>query len=142
MKFPNANFRTLYALTPREIENGMCESLTSYIVRLSQEHNVMLGTLINKIIAPMLDNNYVLNSSIHGGNRFYDGTKSLNGFDKSASEFTRVLELLTGRNDIKDITSLEVKELVSSRNLLKSRLAWCPLCLKHALNIFNWFILL
>lgn len=142
MKFPNETFRPLYSLTPREIENGMCESLTSYIVRLSQEHNIMLGTLINKIIAPMLDNNYVLNSSIHGGNRFYDGTKSLNGFDKSASEFTRVLELLTGRNDIKDITNLEVKELVSSRNLLKSRLAWCPLCLKHALNIFNWFIFL
>ncbi|KAF6700424.1 TniQ family protein [Bacillus sp. EKM501B] len=131
MEFPNESVSPLYAVSPKSAGTSMCESLTSYIIRLSREHNIMLGTLINKIMAPMIDNNYILNGSIYGGNRFYDGAKSLNGFDKNASEFTRILDLLTSRNDIKKTTNLEIKGLVSSRNLLRSKLAWCSICLKQ-----------
>ncbi|MGH0592420.1 TniQ family protein [Bacillus pretiosus] len=131
MEFPNKNVSLLFAVPPKGLGTGMCESLASYIIRLSREHNMTLGTLINKMIAPMLDNKYILNSSINGGNRFYDGAKSLNGFEKNAIEFTRVLRLLTGRNDIKETTLREIKDLIASRDLLKNNLAWCPICLNQ-----------
>ncbi|OPD43728.1 hypothetical protein BVG00_21560 [Bacillus cereus] len=121
----------LYSMHPKEIKTWSSESLISYIIRLSKEHNIMVGTLISKLVAPLLNNNYVLNSSINGGNRFYDGVKSLNGFDKNAEEFIRVLELLTGRIDIKSTTLLEIKGLISPRGLLRNNLAWCSVCLEE-----------
>ncbi|KAA6448193.1 TniQ family protein [Bacillus cereus] len=131
MKFFKINTSMLYPVSPKGNGTGMCESLSSYIIRVSTEHNIITGALINKIIAPILDNRYILNSSINGGNRFYDGAKSLNSFDKSASEFTRILGLLTGRNDIKETTLREIKDLIASRDLLKNKLAWCPICLNQ-----------
>ncbi|MDV6038436.1 TniQ family protein [Bacillus sp. SM-B1] len=131
MKFFKINTSMLYPVSPKGIGTGMCESLSSYIIRLSTEHNIITGVLINKIVAPILDSRYILNSSINGGNRFYDGAKSLNGFDKSASEFTRILGLLTGRNDIKVTTLREFKDWIASRNLLKNNLVWCPICLNQ-----------
>ena len=130
LKFPNDNLSVLYNVKPKAVGKEMCESITSYIIRLAREHNVLVGTLIKKVVAPMLNNKYILNSSIYGGNRFYDGAKSLNSFDKNALEFTRVLGLLTKRTDIKDTTLIEIKDLISSRDLLNSNLAWCPLCLE------------
>ncbi|MGG1428351.1 hypothetical protein ABE273_15215, partial [Bacillus paranthracis] len=100
LKFPNDNLSVLYNVKPKAVGKEMCESITSYIIRLAREHNVLVGTLIKKVVAPMLNNKYILNSSIYGGNRFYDGAKSLNSFDKNALEFTRVLGLLTKRTDI------------------------------------------
>ncbi|WP_176540934.1 hypothetical protein [Bacillus cereus] len=99
MKIFKINTSMLYSVSPKETGTGMCESLSSYIIRVSTEHNIITGVLINKIMAHILDSRYILNSSLNGGNRFYDGAKSLNSFDKSASEFTRILGLLTGRND-------------------------------------------
>ncbi|PFN39670.1 TniQ family protein [Bacillus thuringiensis] len=131
MKFFKINTSMLYPVSPKGIGTGMCESLSSYIIRLSTEHNIITGVLINKIVAPILDSRYILNSSINGGNRFYDGAKSLNSFDKSASEFTRILGLLTSRNDIKVTTLREFKHWIASRDLLKNNLAWCPICLNH-----------
>ncbi|HGE5802514.1 TPA: TniQ family protein [Bacillus thuringiensis] len=129
MEFPEINISTLYSVSPKLNRTGLCESLSSYIIRLSREHNITIGVLISKMVAPILDKKYILNSSINGGNRFYDGAKSLNGFNKNATEFIQVLELLTGRKDIKDTTLLEINNLISSRNLLKDNLAWCPICL-------------
>ncbi|NYS75205.1 TniQ family protein [Bacillus sp. BH32] len=128
-KFPINNTSVLYGVIPKYKSFGSCESLTSYIMRLAKEHNILPGILISKMVTPMLKNKYILNSSINGGNRFYDGAKSLNGFDKNAVEFTQILESLTGRTDLKDTTLLEIKNLVSSRNLLKRNLAWCSMCL-------------
>lgn len=131
MEFPENKINVLYSVSPKEKEGGRCESLTSYIIRLAREHNVLPGILIGKIIAPMLDNNYILNSSINGGNRFYDGAKSLNAFDKNTLGFTRVLGLLTQRNDIEDTTLLEMRGIISPRNLLKNNLTWCPNCVEE-----------
>ncbi|WP_144561374.1 TniQ family protein [Bacillus mycoides] len=131
MKFPEFNISMLYAVSLKAIGTGTCESLTSYIMRLSREHNITNGVLISKIVAPILDSKYILNSSVNGGNRFYDGAKSLNAFDKNALEFIRVLGLLTQRIDLKDTTLLDLKSLISSRDLLKNTLAWCPACLEE-----------
>lgn len=142
MKFLKSS-STLYSLSPVGVETGLCESLISYIIRLSQEHNILIGTFISKMVAPMLTSQYILNSNVNGGNRFYDGAKSLNGFDKNALDFTRVLGSLTGRNDIKETILIEVKDLIASRGLLKNKLAWCPVCLnkwgKDAYYPLIWF---
>ncbi|WP_242143923.1 MULTISPECIES: TniQ family protein [unclassified Bacillus cereus group] len=124
IKLPQNDINVLYGVIPKYKSFGSYESLTSYIMRLAKEHNILPGILISKIVTPMLKSKYILNSSINGGNRFYDGAKSLNGFAKNAAELTRILESLTGRTDLKDTTLLEIKNLVSSRNL-----AWCSRCL-------------
>ncbi|MCU5702542.1 TniQ family protein [Bacillus cereus] len=142
MKFLESS-STLYSLSPVGVETGLCESLISYIIRLSEEHNILIGTFISKMVAPMLTSQYILNSNVDGGNRFYDGAKSLNGFDKNALEFIRVLGSLTGRSDIKETVLIEVKDLIASRGLLKNNLAWCPVCLnkwrKDAYYPLIWF---
>lgn len=72
-----------------------CESLTSYISRLAKEHHLLTGVLINKILAPNMNKEYLIKSGENGGNRFYDGAKSMNGYCKSALDFSRLLESLT-----------------------------------------------
>ncbi|MCW9132041.1 hypothetical protein OF830_13995 [Bacillus paramycoides] len=49
MKLFKINTSVLYPASPKEIGTGMCESLSSYIIRLSTEHNIMTGILINKL---------------------------------------------------------------------------------------------
>lgn len=79
------------------------ESLTSYISRLAKEHNIATGTLINKILFPNMDKEYLIKSAKHGGNRFYDGAKSINGYCKNALDFSKVLEVLALRNNLKGL---------------------------------------
>ncbi|MGF2621034.1 TniQ family protein [Bacillus cereus] len=130
--FQNMKFSKLYCLQPMAQGTFYVESLTSYISRLAQEHNVLTGTLINRILAPNMDKGYLIKSAQSGGNRFYDGAKSVNGYCKNASDFSQVLESLTLRNDLIDLTLMKWKGIVSLRGLLKKSLSWCPNC------IYEW----
>ncbi|WP_324659240.1 TniQ family protein [Bacillus cereus] len=119
----------LYSLQPKEMGTYHVESLTSYISRLAIEHNISTGTLINKIIAPNMDKEYLIKSAKNGGNRFYDGAKSINGYCKNALDFSQVLESLTLRNDLIDLTLMNWNRIISLRELLKKGLSWCPNCI-------------
>ncbi|MDR4191479.1 TniQ family protein [Bacillus cereus] len=127
--FEVIQYSTLYSLQPKEIGNHRVESLTSYISRLAVEHNFSTGTLINKIIVPNMDKEYLLKSAKSGGNRFYDGAKSINGYCKNALDFSLVLESLTLRNNLLDLTLMKWKSIMSLRGLLKKSLFWCPNCI-------------
>ncbi|MGN4719368.1 TniQ family protein [Bacillus cereus group sp. MYBK226-2] len=130
--FKVIQYSTLYTLQPKEIDSQQVESLTSYISRLAVEHNLSTGTLINKILVLNMDKEYLLKSAKSGGNRFYDGAKSMNGYCKNALDFSTVLESLTLCTNLMDLTLMRLRNILSLRGLLKKHLSWCPNC------IFDW----
>lgn len=120
----------LFNIEPLGLDTGQLESLTSYMIRLADLHSIPLGTLFNKIIAPSLDKEYILQSIKRGGNRFFDAAKSINGINETSKDLIKVLENLTSRNDLVNLTFNNWDSIFTSRLLLKPSLFWCPLCLQ------------
>lgn len=121
----------LYSLRPKGLGSPYIESLTSYISRLAQEHNISNGTLINKILAPNINKDYLIKSAKRGGNRFYDGARSINGYCKNALDFSQILESLTLQDNLKCLTVTNWRGIISLRGLLKKKLSWCPSCISN-----------
>lgn len=118
-----------YSLEPIGIGTPFVESLTGYLERLSEAHCVYPGTLINKVLAPILEKKYLLNYSKEcGGEGFYKDAHILNGFGNSAIEFISALESITQRDDLHYLTLLSWSEVLISRGLLRKVKAWCPAC--------------
>ncbi|WP_458353929.1 hypothetical protein [Peribacillus frigoritolerans] len=76
----------LYGIDPKGVNSIFIESLTSYIIRLAEEHVIKLGTLLAYEVFPVLNKDYLINSSSRGGNRFYDGAHFLNGYGTNSVE--------------------------------------------------------
>lgn len=124
----------LYSLEPKNVQTPYVESLTSYVVKLANKHSVYVSTLITEYIAPLLGKEFLLNSVKKGGNRFYDGARTLNGISHSAVSFLEIIERLTLVPDLKHLTLTEVKKIIPDRGLLNKTLSWCPRCLKEQLE--------
>lgn len=122
---------TLYDIEPIGLGSIYCESITSFLVRLSELHLIKPGDLINKVLAPKLKKEYLINSATFGGNRFYDGAKALNGVSENSMDLVNVLELLTSHRGLINLTLLKWDKVFTSRGLLKSSLSWCPRCLEE-----------
>ncbi|PEX11646.1 hypothetical protein CN451_08225 [Priestia megaterium] len=127
-------FSELYSLKPMKNDIGQYESLTSYICRLAEEHSLSVGVLMNKLVFPLMKVNYLINSSKNGGNRFYDGAKSINCYHANSINCAKTIQLLTLRDDLTNLTLIKIKDIVSTRNLLKDSLSWCPHCLNDFRN--------
>jgi len=121
----------LYNIEPIGIETGLVESLSSYLIRLSYEHNINVGHLVNKIVVPELHKDYLERSSKYGGNSFYEGAKTINGFTDNSTELVRILEELTTRIDLTSLTLFKLNDLVPLRNLFKETFFWCSECIKN-----------
>ncbi|MGA3602979.1 TniQ family protein [Lysinibacillus agricola] len=121
----------LYNIEPIGIETGLVESYSSYLIRVAYEHNITVGHLINKIVIPKMNKDYLERSTIYGGNSFYEGAKTINGFTDNTKNLIKVMELLTSREDLAYLTLYKLKGIIPLRNLLKNSLSWCPDCLKN-----------
>lgn len=99
----------LYNIEPLGLETGMVESLSSYIVRLAYKHNLNVGDLVNKLIIPELNKDYLIKSAIYGGDSFFEGAKTINGCMDNSIDTVRVLELFTTRNDLSNLTLYRFK---------------------------------
>ncbi|MCE7038198.1 TniQ family protein [Bacillus cereus] len=122
---------TLYNLSPFGMDLYL-ESLTSYISRVAHVHNIDVSQLMNRIIFPEIDKTYLIRSGVFGGNRFYDAAKLINGCTGISVELVKVIEKLTFRSDLSNLTLNKWKDCISKRNLLKASFHWCPQC------IFEW----
>jgi TniQ len=136
----------LYNMAPLNNEDYI-ESLTSYIIRISYEHNVYPIYLINNILFPVLEKEFLMNSSERGGNRFYDGAKTLNSFNESALDMVDALKKLTNINNLHHTTLYGLKNIITSRGLFSGFIQWCPLCyveqLKRNNQVYSplvWFL--
>ena len=65
----------LYSLLPLNLGTPFVESLTSYVCRLANEHHVLLGTLVQYIIAPCIDKPYITTGQSRSISSFF---RSLN----------------------------------------------------------------
>lgn len=127
----------LYSLKPIGIEEPYIESLTSYLIRLSEAHQVYPSSLIFYVIAPILNKEFLIYSAARGGNRFYDGAKTMNGFGNNALDMVGALEKLTKVQQLNILTLAPIKEVIPLRYLLKNHLSWCPACYEEQLNTGN-----
>lgn len=116
----------LYCLEPKGIGTSSVESLTSYIIRLSEAHNVQLGRLIS-MFEPYLQSNY-LDLFLGKGN--YTATYYINSSNHIAQDFVNACETLTGNNNLGQLT-LTNWSGIRKRDLIKEKRAWCPVCLQE-----------
>jgi len=127
----------LYSLHPIGVKEAYIESLTSYLIRVSEAHQVYPSSLISYVIAPILNKEFFIYSTARGGNRFYDGAKTMNGFGSNARDMVGALEKLTKVQQLGILTFASIKEVIPLRYLLKNHLAWCPVCYEKQLNTGN-----
>jgi hypothetical protein len=119
----------LYSLEPQGLNSPLVESLTSYIMRLSEVHSVSVGRLINIIYAAHLKNrSYV---ELFGKAQF-SSDSYINSTGNIAEDFVGVTAKLTG------ITEMELRQLtllnwsgIRVRNFMRETRAWCPECLQE-----------
>lgn len=119
----------LYNIEPIGLETGLVESLSGYLIRVAFEHNISVGHLLNKMVFQKMNKSYLDRTSIYGGNRFYEGSKTINGYMENAIELARIMDKLTSRNDLSNLTLYKFKEFIPLRNLMKESLTWCPDCI-------------
>lgn len=120
----------LYNIEPVGLETTLVESLSSYLIRVAYEHNITVGNLINKIVIPEMNKAYLDRSTVYGGNSFYEGAKTINGYMNYSTELVRVMGILTTRKDLSNLTLFKLKDFIPLRNLFKVSLSWCPNCIR------------
>lgn len=115
----------LYNLKP--IGNGTpyAESLTSYIVRLAEEHHLTVKALVVQEIFPLLTRSKNV-SYLH--ENWAKGIITLNGASSYTKDWVDALEQLTHNANLSTLTMLIWQNVIGQRNLLRATQAWCPLC--------------
>lgn len=121
----------LYNIEPIGTSTPYIECLTSYVIRLAEAHSVTPGTIIGKIITPLLNKHYLTKVASRGGGGIYKSASSINGIRTAAIDLVRVIEGLTSRNHLHHLTMLTWSKVLPTRGLLKSKKAWCPICLEE-----------
>jgi hypothetical protein len=125
----------LFGLEPIGIGSPRTESFTSYIARQARAHSVTTGALFSYELAPRSDKPYLLRKSRKGQSvlttTFYAGTPSLNGLGATARDWTRILESLNGRRDLRYLTMLTWNDALTEKSLSRSVRAWCCECLEE-----------
>ena len=118
----------LYSLTPLNLGSPFVESLTSYVCRLAHEHHVQLGTLMQYIIAPCINKQYIATDQSRSISSFLRYADPINGNGLMASDWVSALKSLTLREDLSFLTLLVGANALSHRGLLQPVRQWCPLC--------------
>jgi hypothetical protein len=123
----------LYHLAPVGLGSAFVESLTSYVARLAEAHDISPGTLVTREILPKVREEFrrheykvpVAKST------FMYQAHTLNSVGQVAQDWVKVLEQLTGVRDLQYLTMGTWRQIISGVDLLRRRRAWCPLCLEH-----------
>lgn len=118
----------LFNLTAIGINTENIESLTSYVSRLTQAHNVSVGVFFSKIVIPKTSSNKLISNEGHS-----IGSKSsaFNNYHETAKELSQIIGLLTTNNQLELLTLIGYEKILSSYEL-GSKKRWCPVCL------LNW----
>jgi transcriptional regulator with XRE-family HTH domain len=129
LKRPTIPLRShLYHLEPIGIATPYVESLTSFLMRLAESHNLEVNTLVAKKISNYFDQKYLQKHRNKGLSTLFNKGATLNSNGIFASQLSQSLEQLTLRNDLSCLTLLQFKNVFSSRKLLRKSKAWCSVC--------------
>ncbi|KQL21234.1 TniQ family protein [Cytobacillus solani] len=124
----------LYNIEPIGLGTPNVESLTSYISRLAECHNLNIATLVCKTFTPYINTQSRKRDFIKGS--IGPKTKYINGNSPISLEYVSALEALTTRNDLIYLTMNSWSGLFSNSVIGESR-KWCPNCLEEAKNKEN-----
>lgn len=120
----------LYHLVPIGLGTARTESLTGYIGRLAAEHCLTGRSLFSREIAPASNKPYL--SSDHAPHRVYNAfvpaMPALNGLGRTAYDWVRVLQKLTLQPQLRYLTMLRWRHVLSEKSLSRTAHAWCPHC--------------
>ena len=117
----------LYHMRPLGIGSMLVESLTGYIARLAEAHDISAAMLLNRELLPRM-------ASISGVREapknftFLYQSHVLNGAGEYAQNCVQVLENLTGAENVRAMTLLRLNGVLSTQHFLRTRRAWCPRC--------------
>lgn len=120
----------LYHLRPIGVGATHVESLTGYIARLAEAHNVPAGVLLTRELLP-----HIRQQSHSAKQRppapnytFIYDAHMLNGLSNCPRNWVRALETLTGQTSLHVLTMLSWGQVISHLHLIRRRRAWCPYC--------------
>jgi len=121
---PHSRF---YYLEPVGVGTPMVESMTSYIARLTEAHSIYPYTFFRKELVPLLEFAGSKPDSIWLSNFWHDSS-GINSLTATAENMVKSLEQLTLRSELRNLTMLHWKHVLSSTNLLWAQKSWCPMC--------------
>ncbi|MDJ0536615.1 MAG: TniQ family protein [Xenococcaceae cyanobacterium MO_207.B15] len=125
INYPAAPSRSrLFPLEPSGLGTPYVESLTSYLTRLAEAHNVLVGDLVAKEIKTIVPKKY--KSKDLFCTKHKSGTANSTG--KVAKYLLSALSSLTFRQDLKFLTLTQWSQVLPQRNLIHPTKNWCPLC--------------
>ncbi|MDA1874427.1 TniQ family protein [Bacillus cereus group sp. BY112LC] len=114
----------LYALQPEGKGSPFVESISSYLCRIAESHNIKVSTLFFDILYPLLPSySYLKNLK---GKKLIRGS-SLLGIGKTAIEIVSALEKLTKRDDLQALTLLNWSAILNLKLISQSK-RWCSNC--------------
>jgi hypothetical protein len=120
----------LFRLEPIGIGTAEVESLTSYIARLAEAHCVSPRKLLcDEILAPAGKHTHHYSSS-----PLFSG-EQLNSMGGLAELAATSLEQLTIRSDLRRVTMLLWRNVLSPQQLIKAKKAWCVTCYKERAEV-------
>lgn len=124
----------LYSLAPIGVGTPYVESLTSYVLRLAEAHNVGVGSLYSHELANRFNSPDLLDEAPKKAPRtkfiteFYSTIHAINGLNKFATDWVGLLEKLTLQSNLKYLTMLPWQNILSRKYLQKHERAWCSHC--------------
>ena len=114
----------LYHLAPIGVGTPYVESLTGYVARLAEAHNVWPLHLVPREMLPLLGAKYLSREGTSHLSPFWSkGSRALNGPWTMSVDWTRVLEQLTLRSELRFLTLQPWVEVLTQRKLLRPKRA-------------------
>lgn len=125
----------LYCIKPIGIGTPWVESLTGYISRVAEAHQLSVSLLFGHEFVPHANKEYLHRAALRlkypcriFASAFRPLARAMNGLGDGALEWIRVLQRLTLRNDLKYLTMLPFKSILPQAQLLRTVRAWCSAC--------------
>jgi hypothetical protein len=122
----------LYHLPPVGLGSVVVESLTSYVARLAEAHDISPGTLVTREILPKVRKEFRRHDYKVPATEstFMYQAHTVNSVGQGSQDWVNVLEQLTGVRGLQYLTMGTWRRVISGVDLLRRRRAWCPLCLE------------
>jgi hypothetical protein len=119
-----------YSLQPLQVGSPRVESLTSYVTRLAEAHDVSPGILLSRELIPTVREAFHRHAyrNREPDSTFIYRSYTLNGVGQRAQDWVTALENLTGIRSLKTLTMTPWSPVISERGLIRPRRAWCPRC--------------
>jgi hypothetical protein len=118
-----------YNIKPEGLGTYRVESMHSYLLRISEMHQVPVWMLLEKEVAKVISKDFLKD---YIKKRQTNHVHYMNGCSEITEEYLNALEILTTRNDLINLTLLNGKGLLGTkRNVLKKNRSWCPLCFEY-----------